>query len=367
VRRGTTFVFVVGAGAIAGLFALRACSNKPAQVTKTPANTARSGPTSRAPTATGKASRVAPITSASAASGPAHDKTAQGKVVFFSSWGGSHKDQLGRDRPQEGSPMGPMSLAHDSSGKIYVLDQINHRVVRRNADGTLDRTSEMALRGAEDIAVGKDGSAAVLDRILDKAVALYDPSGEVKGQIPLEGPLIDDTVHVTGVVVDGDDVYVEREHGPLVKIGGTDGSLADPRVEIPGRPTRDGLSYINAGITDAPQGRAYVSSIERATGQHRFTRELRFKSEIRHIVLLDSDTSGTIYFGVELHEDPGTDWVVLQCLDPLKGVPIGSADLPANTLPEQTWRDLTVLDDGGVIYAVRSEDGVTYRRYDCGG
>lgn len=263
--------------------------------------------------------------------------------------------------------MGPMSLAHDGNGKIYVLDQINHRVVRRNADGSLDGTSEIALRGAQDIAVGKDGTAAVLDRILDKAVALYDPSGAVKGQIPLEGALIDDTVHVTGVFVDGSDVYVEREHGPLVKIGGLDGSLAEPRVEIPGRPSRDGLSYINAGITDAPQGRAYVSSIERATGQHRFTRELRYKSEIRHIVLLDSDKSGTIYFGVELHEDPSTDWVVLQCLDPLKGVPIGSADLPANTMPEQTWRDLTVLDDGGVIYAIRSDDGVTYRRYDCGG
>ena len=40
--------------------------------------------------------------------------------------------------------------------------------------------------------------------------------------------------------------------------------------------------------------------------------------------------------------------------------------LPVNTMPEETFRDLTVLDDGGVLYAIRSNDGVSYRRFDCG-
>jgi hypothetical protein len=46
-------------------------------------------------------------------------------------------------------------------------------------------------------------------------------------------------------------------------------------------------------------------------------------------------------------------------------VPVGSAVLPANTLPDETFRDLTVLDGGGVVYAVRTEAGVSYERYDC--
>jgi hypothetical protein len=261
--------------------------------------------------------------------------------------------------------MGPMSLTRDGQGRIYVLDQVNGRVVRHGADGKPESTSEVKLTAAQDLAIGKDGSMAVLDRIVDKSVALYDDKGALRGQLSLPGDGVDEPGFLTGVFIDGNDVYVEREHGPLVRIGDTSGVSAQPRTEIPGRPSRDGLSYLNAGITDAAAGRAYVSSIDRASGAHRFTRELRLKAHIQSIQLLDSDRSGKIYFAVELHEDPATEWIALQCLEPLKGAPAGSALIPANTLPEETFRDLTVLDDGGVIHALRSESGVTYQRYDC--
>jgi hypothetical protein len=368
VRKGTTTVIAVGAALVVAALAARACGGGD---TKTPVSTANSAKPEARPRASASSRRAAkppPPPTGSAILAPARDAAApDGKVVFFSPWGGSHKDQLGRERPQEGNPMGPMSLAHDAKGNVYVLDQVNGRVVRRGPDGALEQTSEVKLRAAQDVAVGKDGSMAVLDRLGDKAIALYEPSGALRAQLPLEGEGVTETGYVTGVFVDGSDVYVEREHGPLVKIGDVNGTPAEPRTEIPGRPSRDGLSFLNAGLTDAMAGRAYVSSIERATGEHRFTRELRLKSEIRGILLLDSDKTGTIYFAVELHEEPSTDWVLLQCLEPLKGVPVGSAILPVNTLPEETFRDLTVLDDGGVIYALRSSDGVTYRRYDCGG
>jgi hypothetical protein len=165
--------------------------------------------------------------------------------------------------------------------------------------------------------------------------------------------------------VDGKDVYVEREHGPLVKVGDTSGKPAEERTEIPGRPSRDGLSFLNAGLTDAGAGRAYVASIERATMQHRFTRELRLEAPIQAIVLLDSDKSGVIYFAMQVERAPGDEVVFLTCLEPLKGLPIGTAVMPANTMPEETFRDLAVLDDGGVVYALRTDAGVQYQRYDC--
>ncbi|APR75251.1 Hypothetical protein A7982_00597 [Minicystis rosea] len=262
--------------------------------------------------------------------------------------------------------MGPMSLAVGPGGKIYILDQINGRVVRRGPDGSLEATSEMKLTGAQDIAVGKDGSMAVLDRVVDKAIALYDANGNLRAQLPIEGEGIEEPGHITGVYIDGSDVLVEREHGTLLKIGDVNGIPLEPRVEVPGRPTRDGLSWITAGITDAQTGHAYVSSIDRKSGDHRFTRQIKFKSEIQSILLLDTDKNGTIYFAVELHEDPAADYVMLQCLEPQKGALVGSATLPVNTMPEETFRDLTVLDDGGVLYAVRGSDGVSYRRFDCG-
>ena len=109
----------------------------------------------------------------------------------------------------------------------------------------------------------------------------------------------------------------------------------------------------------------YCSAIDRSTGDHRFTRELRLKAEIRHIQLLDSDKSGTIYFAAEVHQEPAEESILLTCLDSIKGVPIGSVVLPANGMPEETFRDLTVLDEGGVVFAHRTEQGVTYQNYEC--
>ena len=151
----------------------------------------------------------------------------------------------------------------------------------------------------------------------------------------------------------------------LVKLGDTSGNLALPRTELPGRPSRDGTLFLNAGITDAQVGRVYVSAIDRSTNNHRFTRELRLRSFVRAIVLLDSDLAGTIYFASEVEVEGGGEVVLLTCLEPLKGTPVGGAVLPVNTMPEETFRDLTVQNEGGVLYAQRSEEGVTYVHYDC--
>lgn len=295
---------------------------------------------------------------------PAAADETKGRNMFTAPWGAG-PDQLGRDTPAEGNPMGPMSVALDGKGRVYVLDEVNRRIVRRGADGKPDGSFRMDLLAAQDMAVASDGSALVLDRFVDRQVVVYDSAGNPRGDLPIEGPGIEDVGTVTGVFVDGSDVYVEREHGPLVKVGDTSGQIAEPRTEIPGRPSRDGQSFLNAGITDAQVGRVYVSAIDRATNEHRFTRELRLKTFVRAIVLLDSDLAGTIYFAAEVEPTDGPALVLLSCLEPLKGTPVGGAVLPVNTLPEETFRDLAVQDEGGVVYSLRTDSGVSYIHYDC--
>ncbi|MHB8877402.1 MAG: hypothetical protein ACYC8T_27230, partial [Myxococcaceae bacterium] len=191
------------------------------------------------------------------------------------------------------------------------------------------------------------------------------------GELPLEGKGIEEGGGVTGVFVDGKDVYVEREHGELVRIGDTAGKADPERPEIPGRPTRDGLSYLTAGLTDAQAGRLYVSSTVRETLEHRFTRELRMGLPLYSLVLLDTDRSGVIYLGMlgEVPtgnaDKPVRPAIILACLDPLDGRPLGKVELPANTSADETFRELTVFDEGGVLYAQRSEEGMTLQRYDC--
>lgn len=284
--------------------------------------------------------------------------------VYAASWG-SGADQLGRERPDEGNPLGPMSFTTDAKGRLLVLDGVNGRLVRRGADGSPDTLIDIDVINPEDIAVGEDGSIAVLDRFRDKSVALFDESGRPLGKLPLEGDGVPDVGSITSITVDGGDVYAEREHGPLVKLGSLSGQPAADRTEIPGRPSRDGLSFLNAGIIEAPAGRAYVSSVERATGNHRYTRELRLEAPLRQIHLLDTDQAGTVYFGAELERSETETSLIVVCLEALSGLPMGSVAVPANTLAEESFRDFVVLPGGGVLHALRTEQGVSYTRYDC--
>jgi hypothetical protein len=280
-------------------------------------------------------------------------------------WGGG-SGALGRDDPGEGSPSAPMSFYVDHEGHMYVLDQVNGRIVRFGADGKVDANMQIDRLTAQDMAPTNDGGVAVLDRFGGHDVGLYDANGNLTGSLPLVGEGIDDEGDVTGVFVDGDDVYAEVEHATLVKVGDTSGNVAASRDELPGRPSRDGESFLKAGIIDPDAGRVYVVSNVRPSGEMRFTRELRFGAPTYQLLLLDTDLSGTIYLAAEVQEEGGEGSIVsLQCLDKNNGEPIGSAVLPANVSPEETVRDLAVLDEGGVVYAQRTADGITYEKYNC--
>ncbi|HNZ21784.1 MAG TPA: hypothetical protein PLJ27_19925 [Polyangiaceae bacterium] len=288
-------------------------------------------------------------------------------VIASALWGGG-KDQIGRDVPEEANPEGPMSLAIGPNGTLTVLDQVNGRLARYDKNGRRTFDTRLDALYPQDVTVASDGTTLVLDRLKDKNVTVLDPNGNVVGQIPLEGTSIDEPGGITGVFVDGDDVYVEREHGALVKVGTKDGAPAQEPEELPGRPSRDGSLLLSAGIIDPEAGRIFVSAIQRATRDHLFTRELRLEEAVMYLVLLDSDKHGTIYVAAVIGNpelSPGDVRVQLVCLEPTQGAPVGGAWMPANTLPDETFRDAVVLDEGGVVYAERTEDGIIYRVYHC--
>jgi hypothetical protein len=330
-----------------------------------PAANASAWPRGAAPAAAGSTGAVA-IQIDAGPPGSDAGKNGNGETFFAATWGSSRMDQLGRTRPQEANPEAPMSVNVDGKGRMYVLDQVNGRLLRVGKDGKPETTLPLKQQeSAQDVAIADDGSAAVLDRFSSKSVVVYDDKGNVRGEIPLEGEGLETPGEVTGVFVDGKDVYVEKEHGPLLRIGTTDGQPSTDRGEIPGRPSRDGQSFLNAGLIDPPAGRMYVAAIDRATMQHRFTRELRQPGEIRGILMLDSDKVGTIYLATQVEVPGEGEAVLLTCLEPLRGFPTGTAVLPVNNMPEETFRDMAVLDEGGVLYSVRTEQGVSYQKFDC--
>ncbi len=310
------------------------------------------------------APRPAPAVSASARA-EVRAGHQRGDVLIAAKWGGG-KGELGLSRPAEGNPEAPMSFAMDSQGRAWVLDQVNGRLVSYGPDGSVLGEQRLEQRVPQDVAISPQGTLAVLDRLGDKTVALIGPDGSPKGTLPLEGKGIADTGEVTGVFLDGDDVYAEVEHGTLVDIGKTDGTPSEDRSELPGRPSRDGRLLLNAGITQASEGRMWVSATRRKPIAPQFTREFHLAGEIMYLMLLDSDRVGTIYVAaLHIPVPQAAPSVTLMCLEPERGEPLGTVELPANTSADETFREMTVLDGGGVVYAVRTEAGVSYQYYPC--
>jgi hypothetical protein len=295
------------------------------------------------------------------------DERPVGNVFARARWGGGPGD-LARSRPDEANAEAPMSLAQGPNGTVVVLDQLNGRLVRFGPDGQPIGTTPLEMTAPQDLAIAEDGTVAVLDRLADRNVTVVGPDGEVVGSFPIEGEGIEEGGGTTAVVVDGEDIYVEREHSALVRIGDVHGRAATERNEIPGRPSRDGRSYLMAGLIEASEGRFYVNSIDRESDEHRFTREIRVPLALRAIVLLDTDETGTIYVAVAgepFDGPPETEQGRLLCLAGSDGTTIGATVLPANTDPDETLREMIVLEGGGVLYAVRSDDGVSLERFDC--
>lgn len=291
------------------------------------------------------------------------------KVLAEFGWG-SGPGKLGRDRPEEANPEAPMSLTTDARGNVWILDQVNGRLVKLDGKGNEVGEAPLPVQAAQDVAVTKDGTALVLDRLVDRAIAIIGPDGKPKGELKIEGKGLEEGGASTGVFVDGDEVYVEREHGDLVRVGTTEGKQDDARPEVPGRPSRGGDAWLSAGIVDAASGLVMVTAIEKPSQAHRFSRQYQLGAHVVNLNLLDSDGSGIIYLGSVVESEQSTEeapkfGVLLLCLDPVDGRPLGRVELPANAGADETFRELAVQEEGGVLYLHRTEQGVQVMRVSC--
>lgn len=300
---------------------------------------------------------------------PAAALPAGAEVIARFGWG-SGDEALGREHQPEGNPEGPMSLTVGADGSIFVLDQVNQRLVRLDAKGKRLSSTPLPLQAAQDVVVTKDGTALVMDRLVDKAVAVIGPDGKPKGELPLEGKGLTEGGASTGLFNDGDDVLVEREHGDLVRIGKSDGTKDAERGEVPGRPSKDGASYLTAVIVDPARGLFSLTAIAKASLEHRFTRQVSFGQAILALVMLDSDAAGLSYVGAHA-ELPGSTpeaprlGIVVLCLDGRDGATLGRTSFPANAVADESFRELSVGSDGSILFLRRTTEGAQLERHRC--
>lgn len=324
-----------------------------------PTTSAASATTPRA--SSSEAERPSPTAaSASAAPPTAGDDAAAGPAALFSARWGSGRGALGHARPNEGNAEGPMSFAL-AGDTIVVVDQVNGRLVRYDREGRVLGTTDVPVT-TQDVAVAADGTAISMDRLGEKTLTLTDPSGRRVGELPLTGPKVGNPGLLTGVFVDGKDVYVEKEHGALVKVGTTDGRASDDGEPLTGRPSKDGVLVLTAGFTAQPSGQAWLNAFDRKKGALRFARTVVFPRPGHGIVLLDTDARGVIYLGAWAGEG---NTAVIHCFDPSDGHPLGKVTAPMSTTPEESLRDFAVAADGTIVYALRTEEGVSFGTTRC--
>jgi hypothetical protein len=300
-----------------------------------------------------------------AAHGSSSSKASAGVVAIAGAWG-SQPGEFGRRKDQEANPEAPMALAAVSGNQLVLLDQVNRRV-QRFRDGKPAGSIAIGGDTVQDVALGSDGQTVLLDRLMDKNVQVYDANGKLLNEVPLKGKGIDEAGDVTGVFTDSKGIYAEREHGSVVRIADANGNSDPDRPELLGRPSRDGRLLLQAEILRR-SGQIMVRATDRATSELRWARTLSTGTPILHVMMLDSDRRGRVYVAVALgnenaaHEIVDEHVAVFRLAD--NGTPTGTLRLPAMTEADESFRPISVSDDGAIFAMMPGPNGLVVTRYD---
>lgn len=314
--------------------------------------------------AAGKASSstttpVRPVVVKSSAAKPAS------QTVVHGGWG-SKPGEFGRRRDPESNPEAPMAVVA-AGGDVVVVDQVNRRVQRFH-DGKLVATIQTGGDTVQDVAtLGQ--KTLLLDRLADKNVQVYAPDGKLTNELPIVGKGVPEGGGVTGLFADDDGIYVEREHAQLVRIADASGNADPNRPELIGRPSRDGRMLLKAAIADRANGEIAVSAFDRQSGAARWSQTIRVDEPILHIFTLDSDRHGRTYVAVDVgREAPAPPYqivdekIVIARLDQ-NGSPAGAIEAPPLGTADETFRPITVDDDGAVLIEYPRDSGLDVVRF----
>jgi hypothetical protein len=292
---------------------------------------------------------------------------ATGKANFKAGWG-SNAGQVGARAANESNPEGPMALVATKDG-VMVLDQVNGRVIKFGPDGKPLKEFPIGPDTAQDMAVDDKGRVAVLDRIHEGQVLMYDENGTLIGQVPVVGGALNEAGGATGVFIDETGVYVEREHTETVQVMGPGGLPLDNRPTLPGRPFRDGTGSAQASIGDRAAGIVKVLTFN-AQADFIWQRPIRFPAPIISIVLLDTDRQGRIFLGVHIANespDPPHDLIderiIVVGLAQADGSDKGSVVLPPPAEADESLRPLSIDDDGVIYQMLPSASGIEVLTY----
>jgi len=260
-----------------------------------------------------------------------------------------------------------MAITVAADGTLLVLDQINRRV-QRWKDGKLVGSMPFGGDTVQDVVAGPEGRTVLLDRLADRNLQIYDPTGKLLNEVSLVGKGVPEGGGVTAVFADDNGVYVEREHGAVVRIADVNGHPDPARPELIGRPSRDGKLLLSAALADRGAGTVSLRAFDRKTSQPVWSTVVSLGAPILHVITLDSDTQGAVYLAASTGAETTTapfhivdEAIVVTRLT--GGQQRGLLTLPPFATADETFRPITVADDGTLYVEYVGENGVEVRRY----
>ncbi|MDB4965839.1 MAG: uncharacterized protein JWN44_1528 [Myxococcales bacterium] len=326
-----------------------------------PANGAGGAPTTPPP----------PGTTPPATTPPAHGdlgaSSARARVILSAPWG-SAAGQLGHRADPESVTEGPMSFFVDGHG-VLVLDNVNKRLARFDAAGRPRTPIALDTEAAQDVARGVHDRIAVLDRLRDKRVSIYDADGRALNQVPLAGTGLAEPAAVSGLFSDDKgNLWAERAHGAWLRLADATGAIDHARPSAPGRPTRDGR-FVAAAISDRTAGRAKVRVYADGENPPVWETTVDFAAPLMFLALLDADAAGEVFVAAHTGHESKTPPFRIEdeSLTLVKlgrdGAIAGRMTVPAAPPREEAFRDLYVGDDGTVYWMRRTVAGVVIEAY----
>ncbi|MFH1435451.1 MAG: hypothetical protein ABIJ56_07015 [Pseudomonadota bacterium] len=302
---------------------------------------------------------VSMATSASRASGPASPQSYVPETVVHLPWG-SGDWQAGKKDADESAPEGPMSFTVSPWGGIYLLDQVNLRVLMFSPQGLPVGQVPVHSDTYQDIEVSAGGQIVLLDRLAGRCLTVLDAGGKPVSRTGIEGGAIPEGGGVTAMFLRDDGVWLEVEHRYLVRL--LDGSCAPTSQQVfPGRFAPAAPRALRAQRLTPSS--AEIQIVDGSTGGPVGRAVMGWGSLLYRIVWIEPDRHGNIVMMFHLLDE----------LDPVNvareevAAYVASSDLqtvtPLFSTPDtirewEQFREFKVLADGTVLQMAFMDDGV---------
>jgi hypothetical protein len=222
------------------------------------------------------------------------------KILVDLEWG-SGGWTVGRFDGNQAASAGPMSFCLSPAGDIYILDQIQARVLVFFPDGSPSRQVPLPAAAFNDILALEDGTLVLLDRDARGVIVILDGSGDVRGEHAVEGPGIERAGRVTATYALEDGIWLEVHHETMVHV--LDAGLSPcERTVLAGLPCGTGGTRMRPARIEA--GGAVIR-IEDASGNTVREKKIYLDHPIERIAWTDTDAEGRVYALLHLLEYDG--------------------------------------------------------------